>query len=268
MISMKIGMISLPNEESFKNAAELGLEFLEFCINVNTDVGEFFSNTVSIKQWIEKYGVSVGSIGRWGSDRIDSEGKIINEELEDSYKLIDAARELNCNNFVCGCNYIQELSYYENCNAAIEYFSKLIEYGKSKGVNISTYNCDWNNFVDNSMSWTVIHGYLKDLGIKFDPSHSRYAGRDYLKEMRDWGERFYHIHIKGSLIIDGVRLDDPPAGLDQTDWGTFMSVLYAKNYKGGLSIETHSLVWKGELGKKGIEFTINLLALLKVNVDI
>ncbi|MDP4085930.1 MAG: sugar phosphate isomerase/epimerase [Bacillota bacterium] len=259
---MKIGIIGLPNEESFKNAAEKGLEFLEFCINVNSNIEEFINSIDLIKQWIEKYDVSVGSIGRWGSDRIDSKGNVNKDELEISYKLIDAASELNCQNFVCGCNYIHELSYYENCQAAIEYFTKLLEYGNSKGVNISTYNCNWNNFVDNEMAWTIIHGYLKDLGIKFDPSHSRYAGRDYLKEMRDWGDRFYHVHIKGSLMIDGERLDDPPAGLDQTDWGTFMAILYSKNYKGGLSIEPHSHVWKGELGSKGIDFTINLLKTL------
>jgi len=126
-------------------------------------------------------------------------------------------------------------------------------------VKISTYNCDWNNFVDNDMAWTMIHGYLPELGIKFDPSHSRYAGRDYLKEMRDWGDRFYHVHIKGSVIIDGERFDDPPAGLDQTDWKSFMAVLYAKGYDGGLSIEPHSHNWEGELGEKGIDYTVEFL---------
>lgn len=75
----------------------------------------------------------------------------------------------------------------------------------------------------------MIHGHLKDLWIKYDPSHSRYAkGADYLSEMKKWGDRFAHVHIKGSMLIDGERFDDPPAGMDQTDWGAFMAVLYAK----------------------------------------
>src|SRR5690625_4230288 len=243
---MKLGIIGEPTEMSFKKAQEKGLEFLEFCINVGSDIDQFLNDVKNISEWIKTYGVGVQSIGRWGTDRIDSEGNLIEEELNYSYQLIDAASELGCEHFVCGCNYVEELSYYENTKAAIEYFSKLIDYGKEKGVKISTYNCDWNNFVDNDVAWTMIHGYLKDLGIKFDPSHSRYGGRDYLKEMKDWGERFYHVHIKGSVIIDGKRFDDPPAGLDQTDWGTFMAVLYAKGYKGGLSIEPHSPVWRDE----------------------
>jgi sugar phosphate isomerase/epimerase len=100
---------------------------------------------------------------------------------------------------------------------------------------------------------------LPELGIKYDPSHARYAGRDYLKESRDWGGRFHHVHIKGSIIIDGQRFDDPPAGLDQTDWGTFMAILYGQGYQGGLSIEPHSHVWHGELGDKGVQFTIDYM---------
>ena len=33
------------------------------------------------------------------------------------------------------------------------------------------------------------------------------------------------------------------------------SILYSNGYSGDLSIEPHSAVWKGELGKAGIEFT-------------
>jgi sugar phosphate isomerase/epimerase len=256
---VNIGIIGLPNEDTFKLAAEKGLEFIEFCINVGNNVEDFVQSIDKIKEWQRIYGVKVGSIGRWGSDRLNEKGEIIEKELNFSYQLINAADELGCNNFICGCNYITNLSYLENCQSAIMYLSKLIEFGKSKGVQVSTYNCNWNNFIDNEIAWTVIHGHLKDLGIKFDPSHSRYAGRDYLKEMKEWGERFYHVHIKGSLIVDGERFDDPPAGLDQTDWNSFLAILYAKKYNGGLSIEPHSHTWEGELGDKGVDYTINLL---------
>lgn len=256
---MKLGIIASPQASSFRKAADQGLEFLEFCINVSSDVDAFLADLPKLKEASRSTGVAVGSIGRWGTDRIGKEGELIDEELRRSYQLIDAASELDCPNFVCGCNYVEELSYYANCTSAIAYFGKLIEYGKPRGVTISAYNCHWNNFVDNAQAWTVIHGHLPELGIKYDPSHSRYGGRDYLKELTEWGERFRHVHIKGSVIIDGKRFDDPPAGLDQTDWGTFMAVLYAKQYEGGLSIEPHSRTWSGELGDKGVAFTIGYM---------
>lgn len=256
---MKLGIIAPPTEESYQLAANKGLEFLEFCINVMDDVDQFTDKVDQLKAWGQRYGVGVQSVGRWGSDRIGPDGSLVEDELQKSYRLIDAAQALGCENFVCGCNYVDKLSFYDNCSAAIRYFSTLIQYGADKGVKISAYNCHWNNFVHDHAAWTAILDQLPALGIKFDPSHSRYAARDYLKEMKDWGHRFNHVHIKGSLIIDGQRFDDPPAGLDQTDWGSFVAVLYAHGYQGGLSIEPHSHVWTGALGQKGIDFTIHLM---------
>ena len=106
------------------------------------------------------------------------------------------------------------------------------------------------------MAYTLIMGYLKELYIKYDPSHCICAGGDYLQEARDWGDRFLHVHLKGTLIINGEHYDDPPAGMDQTNWGAFLAILYAKGYDKGLSIEPHSANWTGELGEKGIDYTI------------
>lgn len=264
---MRLGIIAAPVEESFKMAAGKGLDFLEFCINGNQNpeknstqnVEELSQNVENLKRWMDQYNVAVGSIGRWGPDRIDTEGNIIQSELEASKKLIDVASLVGCDNYVCGCNYVETLSFYQNCTSAIQYFSELIEYGKSKGVLISVYNCRWNNFVVEPVAWNIILGHLKELGIKFDPSHCIYAGGDYLKEMRDWGHRFNHVHIKGSLRIEGKRFDDPPAGLDETNWGAFMAVLYAVKYNRGLSIEPHSANWKGELGEWGVDFTVEYM---------
>ena len=109
--------------------------------------------------------------------------------------------------------------------------------------------------------WDIIHGHLKDLWIKYDPSHCVYArGANYLSEMKKWGKRFAHVHIKGSLLVDGERFDDPPAGLDQTNWGAFMEMLYAAGYDGNLSIEPHSDIWRsGALGDAGVRYTIQYI---------
>ena len=253
---MQLGIISSPSESSFKRANLKGLDFIELCVNEGQDLHAFYQIRKDLLEWQKRYKVQVGSIGRWKSLCIDEKGNIIKEELERCYRLIDVASELGCINFVSGCNYVDELSYYENCTAAISFFSKLINYAKGKGVKVSSYNCRKVNFVHNPEAWRIIHGHLKELGIKFDPSHSRYFGGDYLQETLDWGDRFHHVHLKGSMIINGERIDDPPAGLDQTDWKTFISILRVKGYKAGLSIEPHSPIWSGELGEKGIDYTI------------
>lgn len=250
---MKLGRIAWFEEADFQSAKEQGMEFIE--LDVNSRAQEFLDHLDVIRQRSQEYGMPVGAVGRWGSNRIGKEG-ICQDELELEYRLIEAAASLNCDVYITGCNYVEELSYYENCGLAISYFEKLIAFGAERGVKIAVYNCRWNNFVCTPMAYTMIHGYLKDLYIKYDPSHCIYDGGDYLKEARDWGDRFLHVHLKGSLVIDGERFDDPPAGMDQTNWGAFLAILYAKGYDRCLSIEPHSANWKGELGDKGVDYTI------------
>lgn len=250
---MELGMISWIREEDFQHVKDKGLSFVE--LDVNDRAEEFLNALEDVKTYSARYNLPVGAVGRWGSDRIDAKG-IREEELALEYRLIDATAELGCSVYITGCNYVDEISYYENCRYAIAYFERLIAYGKDKGVRICTYNCRWNNFVCTPMAYTLIHGYLKELYIKYDPSHCIYDGGDYLKEARDWGSRFIHVHLKGSLVVGGERYDDPPAGLDQTNWPAFLAILYAQGYSGRLSIEPHSANWKGELGEKGLDYTI------------
>lgn len=257
---MTLGMISKEiTESAFVSAKEMGLDFVEFCINGGDDGSTFFAAIPDMKKWIRKYGVEVGSVGRWKANVLKDDGTIDLAEQVLAIRLMEAAHELGCPNYICGCNYVDSLSYYENCTRAIEFFSCLLVH-RPEGMEVSTYNCrKGGNFVNNPLAWTVIHGHLTELGIKYDPSHARYAGGDYLQETRDWGHRFRHVHLKGSMLVNGERVDDPPAGLDDTNWPVFLSLLRAKGYDRGLSIEPHSPVWTGVLGEQGLKYTVSYM---------
>lgn len=250
---MKLGIISQMDEESFSVSKEQGMEFVE--IDVNDRAEMFLENVENIKEYSAKYDMPIQAIGRWGCNCIDKDG-IIQEELALECRLIESTAYLNCGVYITGCNYIDELSYYENCTLAIQYFEKLIVVGKKYNVKIAIYNCRWKNFVCEPVSWRIVLGHLKDLYIKYDPSHCIYDGGNYMEELRDWGDRFAHVHLKGALLIGGKAYDDPPAGMDMINWPAFLSILYTKGYDGGLSIEPHSRHWTGELGEKGLNRTI------------
>lgn len=257
---MILSIINGWDEGHFKSVAAKGLKGIEFCINDKYDSGEVLAKKEKIKAYSEKYGVKVVSIGRWGMDRLDENGEIIYEALVHDKNLIDLASFVGCPVFNVGANYSEKLTYYENCRAAIKYFSTLIDYARGKNVKLAVYNCDWSNFVYEEKAWSVILGALPELGIKYDISHCLHRNGSYLREMRDWGNRIYHFHVKGTLIIDGESFDDPPAGLDQTNWGAAMDLLYCSNYDGALSIEPHSGYWKGKKGQWGIDFTIKYIS--------
>lgn len=261
---MQLGIIGWITEGSFIKAKERGLDFIE--LDVNDQAEAFLAHVEDVKKFSMQYEMPIAAIGRWGQNKLSQEGEVLEEEVALEFKLIDAASELGCPVYMTGCNLVEGISYYANITGAITYFEKLIAYGKEKNVKIATYNCRWNNFVHSEPAWTLIHGHLPELGIKYDPSHCVYDGSgDYLGEAKRWGHRFYHVHIKGSLKIDGERIDDPPAGLDQTNWGAFIGVLYNKGYKGGLSIEPHSPTWVNELGEQGIDFTVKYISQFIVN---
>ena len=256
---MNLGLIANWTEESFIRAKALGIDFLEFCVNGADDADAFLRQVDTLRRLSVEYGVGIGSIGRWKVETIRPDGQPDPGELRIGYGLIEAAAALGSPVYVCGCNEVEGLSYYDNCTAAIRQLSLLLEHGRRHGVTIATYNCRKGTFIHNSTAWRLIHGHLKDLAIKYDPSHSIYAGADYLLETSEWGSRFAHVHLKGSLMLNGKRVDDPPAGMDQTDWPMFLSILRARGYNGGLSIEPHSDTWKGERLEEGIAFTIRFM---------
>lgn len=265
---MKLGIICPGFERAdLQRVKDLELEFVEFCVNfcANDQHEEFAKKTSEILSNCEEMGLFVGSVGRWGANKINADGSHNEAEYKADTTLIKAAAELKCPVYVCNGNYVDSISLFDNYSAIIKYFSRLIEFAKDYNIKIAVCNCRWNNYVVCDPAWSVIHGHLPELYIKFDPSHSIYAkGEDYLTEMKKWGNRFAHVHIKGSLLVDGVRLDDPPAGLDVTNWSAFMGVLYAIGYDGTLSIEPHSTVWQGELGLRGIKHTIKTIRGLMV----
>ena len=251
---MKLGMISPSHDAAgIQRIKALGLDYAEFDVNAD-DIS--YLNRAEIRKALSETGVKLGAVGRWGRDRITADGSICAKEQKDEFDLIDMCAELSCPVYITGCNYVDRLSYYQNVSAAIAYFQSLIDYAAGR-VKLCVYNCSWNNYVNKPHEWDIINDHLKALGIKFDPSHTVNGGRDYLSEAALYGANFDHVHLKGTLNIDGRHIDDPPAGMDMINWGALLSILRKYNYQGMLSIEPHSATWQGELGEQGLKSTID-----------
>lgn len=258
---MQLGIIGRYDRESFEKAKARNLAFLEF--DINDHVEDFVSKADETLALSRETGVGVGAVGRWGGNRCQEDGTLSQQELDWSFQLIETAARLGSPVFITGINYVQEKSYYQNITTAIDYFQRCLAYGKKYGVRVCAYNCDWNNFIYSDPNWELVLGELPELGIKYDPTHCIARRGDYLAEAAKWAKRFYHVHIKGSVMIgDSAHngfYDNPPAGMDQINWGAFMSILYANNYEGNLSIEPHSGNWLGERGEKGVDFTVQFI---------
>ncbi len=245
------------SEKDFQYLAKKDLHWVEFCINYYNDANAFMAQVPQIKEYCKKYNVNVGSMGRWGEHIQTEDGKLMEDKLQNHLTLIDAASQLGCPVYNMGVNWADGVSEDQNYQFAIDILNKIVAYGKERNVKIALYNCSWNCFTYSPKSWSRIIPAVEGLGIKYDTSHAIGRGSDFMKEMRDWGQYFYHIHLKGSLRIAGEGYDDPPMGLDQTNWGAFFTMLYTKNYRGMVSLEPHSGYWKGGLGEWGVDFSLN-----------
>lgn len=93
----------------------------------------------------------------------------------------------------------------------------------------------------------------KEFGFNYDPSHFGYQGVDYVKFIRKFGDRIYHVHMKdaavhqsGTQSILGSHLPfgDPRRGWDfrsvgrgHVNFENIMRSLNRANYAGPLSVE-------------------------------
>ena len=255
---MKLGIIRGYNEDAFRYTKEHGLDFIEVCTNFDNETRAFIDAKDETKKLIEKYELPILSVGRWNSEPI-KEGKINREVVASLKEQIAAAAQLGSPVFNLGVNRDESVSLYKNYVLAVEYLSEMLEWAGEKNITLALYNCSWNNFLYEDKTWEVVLPELPELMIKYDCSHAYYRGTDYVSELYKWSDRVAHMHIKGTMALNGNYVDDPPAGIDSIEWSRVFAVLYKAGYDRTLSIEPHSGVWQGELGELGINFTIDFI---------
>ena len=107
-------------------------------------------------------------------------------------------------------------------------------------------------------------GMIRNGCTDADFEYVKGKGLNWMEEMRLWAHRFCHVHVKGVLNVNGIHVDDPPAGLDQINWRALLALLYKAGYAGNLLIEPHSSTWQGDLGERGLDLTIRYMRSLMV----
>jgi sugar phosphate isomerase/epimerase len=99
-------------------------------------------------------------------------------------------------------------------------------------------------------------------GLNFDPSHLVWQQMDYLKPLRDFADRIFHVHAK-DVRVDQHRLDDVGIlaapleyhtpklpGLGQVDWGQFFSILGDTGYCGPVCVEVEDRAYEESLASR------------------
>ena len=256
---MKLGMICYPDENGFNYMKKLGLDVCEITTNSLEDTNSRIALKDSIIKSVAETGITICSVGRWGQDKVLEGGVVCPDAIAENKRLIDFCAEIGAPVFNFGVNYCNSVSKYRNIEITYGVIKDIVQYAQDKGVTPAIYNCSWSNHVYGPEMWDIYLDEFPTLGIKFDPSHTFDRGAKYLEETMSYGKRFVHTHVKGVIKDGRGHYDNPPAGLDSTDWNAYFGCLYYVGYDAALSIEPHSSIWHGEIGDKGIEHTVKFV---------
>jgi sugar phosphate isomerase/epimerase len=101
-----------------------------------------------------------------------------------------------------------------------------------------------------------------NFGLNFDPSHFIWQRMNYLKPLRDFRDRIFHVHAK-DVRLDQDRLNQVGImahpndfhtpklpGMGDVNWGRFFSVLTDTGYEGAVCVEVEDRAYEGSLERR------------------
>lgn len=282
---MQLGFVSaiLPDfslEEVARFAADNGFATVELmCWPVgkaerryagvtHVDVVDFDKERAAqVNQTMADAGISISGLGYYPNpltpDR--AEGQVYIDHIR---QVILAAELLGVgvvNTFI-GRDWTKSVD--DNWPRFLEVWPPLIRFAEEHGVKIGIENCpmafsadEWpggKNLAHTPAIWRRMFEAIPsdNFGLNYDPSHMIWQQMDYLKPLREFRSKLFHVHAK-DVRVDKHRLDDVGImatplefhvpklpGLGDVDWGQFFSVLTDVGYRGPVCIEVEDRAYE------------------------
>lgn len=285
---MQLGFVSailpdLPLEDVLQIASNIGYKYVEvMCwppskaerryagvthVDVLTLTKESAAGITAIQKSL---GVSISALGYYPNclAHDESEAERCVEHLK---QVIAAAPKLGIttvNTFIGRDN---TKSVDENWPRLLKTWKPIVDLAESSGVRIGIENCpmlftkdEWpggKNIATSPAIWRRLFSDLgsPNLGLNYDPSHMVFQCMDYLKPMRDFIDRIFHVHAK-DVRVDQHKLDEVGVfahpnlyhtpklpGLGDIEWGKFFSVLGDAGYQGPVCVEVEDRTYEGSV---------------------
>lgn len=285
---MKLGFVSaiLPDlslHEVVSFAAEAGFACVELmCWPVSkaerryagvthVDVTNFSRGQAdAVREILDAAGVELSGLGYYPNP-LSPDREEAHNCIKHLQKVIKAAPLLGCsrvNTFV-GRDWTKSID--ENWPQFRKVWKPLTGLAEDHAVRIGIENCpmlftrdEWPGGKNLAVSPAIWRRMFEEIpnphfGLNFDPSHFVWQQMDYLKPLREFKDRLFHVHAK-DVRIDRERLDQVGIlatpldyhvpklpGLGEVDWGRFFSVLGDTGYSGPVCIEVEDRAFEGSL---------------------
>jgi sugar phosphate isomerase/epimerase len=240
---MKLGFLTSGTVDDVRFAARHGFHCVELALFGETPL---FADHRAFRDALHSEGIALAAVSLFGRNYRDPDEQQRRANLDLWERAADLAAALRAPLFVSGTGRRPGVPDEAQWEAVVEEAGARIRGVQERRLKFAFYNCHWENVVDRPAAWERVLPRLPDVGIKFDPSHPFYDGRDWMSELVTAGPHLLHLHAKDVLRVNGEHLSDPNPGLGQIAWGPFFAILYEAGYDGAVCIEPHSRLYTGE----------------------
>ncbi len=226
-----------------------------------------------IKDLLDETGTAISGLGYYPNPLVPDhdEAQVYIEHLK---AVIRAAKLLDVgvvNTFI-GRDWTKTID--DNWPRFLEVWKPLLQFAMDHGVRIAIDNCpmlftrdEWpggKNLATNPVIWRRMFNDIPvdNFGLNFDPSHLVWQQIDYLKPLREFADRIFHVHAKDVRVdkdkLERVGILATPLefhapklpGLGDVNWGHFFSVLTDIGYDGPVCIEVEDRAFEGSLKRR------------------
>jgi sugar phosphate isomerase/epimerase len=221
----------------------------------------------------EDAGVVISGLGYYPNPLAPDEeaAKVYIEHIKDVVRAAELLEVGVVNTFI-GRDWTKSVD--DNWPRFREVWPPLIEFAEDHGVRVGIENCpmaftedEWpggKNLARSPSIWRRMFADIpsESFGLNYDPSHMVWQHMDYIRPLREFADKLFHIHAK-DVRIDRQRLDDVGImatplefhtpklpGLGEIDWGMFFSVLTDVGYEGPVCIEVEDRAYEGSLASR------------------
>ena len=285
---MQLGFVTaiLPElsfEDVLKTAAEIGYDCVEvMCWPVgkatrryagvtHIDVTDFDdAAAANVKALTDKYGVEISGLGYY-PNALSPDAEEATAAQKQIRAVISAAGKLGINrmNTFIGRDWTKSVD--DNFATFEQVWKPIIAHAEEQGVKVGIENCpmlfgadEWpggKNLAHSPAIWKRMFEAVPSdhFGLNYDPSHPVWLHMDYLKPMRDFADKLFHMHAK-DVRVDQHLLDELGVlahpndwhtpklpGMGDVDWGKFFSVLTDVGYTGPVCVEVEDRAYEDSL---------------------
>ena len=283
---MQLGFVTaivpeLSLEQVFATASEIGYECVEvmcwplgkstrrYAGITHINVAELDEASIaSIADLSAKYGVQISGLGYY-PNALSPDPSEAEAAVEHIRAVITATSMLGLtrmNTFI-GRDWTRSVD--DNWPNFLETWTPIIRHAEDKGVKVGIENCpmlftgdEWPGGKNLAASPEIWHRMFNDIpsdhfGLNYDPSHLVFQHMDYLKPMREFSDKLFHVHAK-DVRVDQHLLDDVGIlahpnlwhtpklpGMGGVDWGKFFSTLTDTGYSGPVCVEVEDRAYEG-----------------------